>query len=162
MTFLYNYYPALIMLFIDVLPSTSVLPSFDDSSIDDVDKFIDLKANLEFSESSSISSDVSENMKFQGTHFNNADNEFDTSEDDNDRAFLPDLQHRRKDSVTETFRLTNFVSHLTFSDINQLSRNLLTNIMPSSSSASVTQTRKAPKQYNTDEEFEFVNESDVN
>lgn len=148
------------------------MPSFDDATIDGFPKdgILDEDSikQLDISDTSSVSSDISESMKFQGSHFDHGDDEFDTSSDDNENAFIPDVSSARnlnKDKLPATqssgVLFSNIASKLTLPGINQIGRNILTNIMPSKSTASP----KPPQQTNqcsTDEEFEIVNESDIN
>lgn len=156
------------------------MPSFDDSSIDGTAKFVDMKGDLDFSDSSSVSSNVSESMKFQGAHFNNATDEFDTSEDDNERAFMPDLVPQQPSRRPSDSLLGNIASRIAIPDISQFGRSIL-NMIPSSSSSSEARSSSLAskssssvdhkssstspgesKHYYTDEEFEMINESDIN
>lgn len=140
------------------------MPSFDDASIDGVSKHTTLddsiKHQLDISDSSSVSSDVSESMKFQGSHFKHGDDELDTSSDES--AFIPDMpsssnQNRGIGRQQTDTLLSNLVSRLPA--ISQLRRGLLTHI----SSASTTQPKaQQASQGSTDEEFEIINESDLN
>ncbi|XP_065200075.1 reticulophagy regulator 1-like [Planococcus citri] len=155
----------------------TAMPSYDDTSIDGFAKHgildEDSIKQLDISDTSSVSSDVSESMKFQGSHFDHGDDEFDTSSDDNESAFIPDVasssvRNSNKDkhpSQSSDVLFSSLVSKLTLPGINQLGRNILTNIMPSSKSTSSqnkpTQ-QQQPNQCSTDEEFEIVNESDIN
>ncbi|XKL66189.1 hypothetical protein PGB90_009609 [Kerria lacca] len=140
----------------DSITELMPMPSFDDSSIDSSSNFAaDFKNKVDISDSSSTSSDLSDSMKFQGAHFNNVTDEFDTSEEDNEKDFVshqPD-KHEAADSL-----LGNIIARIGVSDIHQLGRSIMNSI--SSTSTSVTHPPR--KQYSTDEEFEIINESDVN
>lgn len=158
------------------------MPSFDDASVDGTATFMGVKDMLDFSDSSSVSSDATGSMKFQGAHFNNAADEFDTSEDDNERAFMPHLEPQQSSQRSSDSLLGNIASRiaLPLPDISQLGRSII-NMIPSSSSSSVPHSPTAfnskskssvgsklssasqvTKHYSTDEEFEMINESDVN
>lgn len=147
------------------MPNVDAFPSFDDNGLDELDRLSDVtKSNFEFSETSSVASDISlERMKIQGEHFDSEQtSELDlTSEEEHERAFLPDPQYRRKASDSST--LSAFVSGLNLPDFHKLSENLFS-LIPSSSTSQVQRKTTPPKRsnYNTDDEFEFVNESDLN
>ena len=77
----------IISFYLDDFPCDA-LPSFDDTSLDELDRLSDVaKMNLEFSETSSMASDVSssERIKFQASHFDSEEvGELDTtSEEEN-------------------------------------------------------------------------------
>lgn len=149
----------------------TAMPSFDDTTIDGLSKNLSfgdsIKHQLDISDTSSVSSDISESMKFQGSHFDHGDDEFDTSSDDND-AFIPDVSfgcNLNKDNSKQSHQadtlLSNIVSKLALPGINQIGRNILTNIV-SSAATSSQQKSQQTNQCSTDEEFEIVNESDLN
>ena len=128
--------------------------------MDELDRLSDVaKMNLEFSETSSMASDVSslERVKFRDGSESDA-----TTDEENENAFLPGPQCREKES--DSSALGTFVSSLTFPDLNLISRNLLTNMMASvsTSQAQPKMTVHSRSNCNTDDEFEFVNASDLN
>lgn len=170
----------ILFYFADIASGLIAMPSFDDSSVDGTAKFVDIKGDLDFSDSSSVSSNVSESMKFQGAHFNNATDEFDSSEDDNVRAFMPDLVPQQPLRRSSDTLLGNIASRIAMPDISQLGRSIL-NMIPTSSSSSIPSSSSSDckssspadrqssstsqgeaKHYSTDEEFEMINESDIN
>ena len=149
----------------------TAMPSHDDASIDGFAKHgivnrDSIEQQLDISDTSSVCSDVSESMKFQGGHFNHGDDEFDTSSDDNENAFIPDVSSVRnvnKDkhpTKSSDVLVSNIVSKLTLPGMSQIG-NILTNIIPSKSTSSQKPAQQT-NQCSTDEEFEIVNESDIN